>query len=50
MPSREPQTLALSNYLLEVGSRLVKLYLQAVRTFGPQAITKFQVGMSTRSN
>ena len=42
MPSREPQTLALSNYLLEVGSRLVKLYLQAVRTFGPQAIAKLQ--------
>ena len=47
MPSREPQTLALSNYLLEVGSHLVKLNLQEVRTFGPQAFTKFQTGMST---
>ena len=41
MPSREPPTLALFNHLLEVGRRLVKLYLQAVRTFGPQAFTKF---------
>ena len=41
MLSREPQTLALFNYLLEVGSRLVKLNLQVVRTLGPQAIAKF---------
>ena len=41
MPSRESQTLALSNYLLEVASRLVKLNLQVVRTFGTQAIAKF---------
>ena len=34
MLSREPQTPALSNYLLEVGGRLVKLNLQVVRTFG----------------
>ena len=34
MPSREPQTLAPFNHLLEVGSRLVNLNLQAVRTFG----------------
>ena len=47
MPSREPQTLALLSYLLEVGSRLVKLHLQAVHTFGPRAVTKFQMGMST---
>ena len=41
MPSRESQTLAPFNYLLEVGSRLVKLNLQVVCTFGPQAIAKF---------
>ena len=47
MPSRESRTLALFNYLLKVGSRLVKLYLQVVRTFGPQAIAKLQTRMST---
>ena len=44
MLSRESRILTFFNHLLEVGSRLVKLYLQAVRAFRPQAFAKFQIG------